>query len=137
MLYSISRIHTLEEKWHLHWWFTVGPIFHKVLGHPPASEYSHGDTTIEGHYTLIPYIFWFVEGQIFSMTIYCCCFFPATHANTVLLLLTVVKELVIVSFLLFTLGRLPLQFESRCFIKSKYCWSFRHNVYVTYCTVHA
>lgn len=35
----------------------------------------------------------------------------ATHANTVLLLLTLVKELVIVSFLLFTLERLPLQFE--------------------------
>ncbi|XP_040261767.1 uncharacterized protein LOC120977746 [Bufo bufo] len=53
----------------------------------------------------------FTAGAIAFMVINLFLIAFATHCNAVLLLVTVAMEVVIVSFLLFTLERLPLQFE--------------------------
>ncbi|CAJ0929943.1 unnamed protein product [Ranitomeya imitator] len=53
----------------------------------------------------------FTAGAIAFMVIDLFLIMFATHANAVLLLVTVMMEVVIVSFLLFTLEKLPLQFE--------------------------
>ncbi|XP_073495745.1 uncharacterized protein [Phyllobates terribilis] len=53
----------------------------------------------------------FTAGAIAFMVIVLFLIMFATHANVVLLLITVMMEVVIVSFLLFTLEKLPLQFE--------------------------
>ncbi|XP_018419757.1 PREDICTED: uncharacterized protein LOC108793341 [Nanorana parkeri] len=53
----------------------------------------------------------FTVGAIFFLVLNIFMITFAAHANTVLLLLTIMMEAVIVSFLLFTLEKLPLQYE--------------------------